>query len=108
MKNVKSEVVGVETEPNVYDKKTLSLFDLEGFYRHIEGNALTVIDACIPNKDQNKAAKSLMKQALQAKIIDLNNWVYDCERANKKDDEGNSLYPAPLYPFNSEKYRIVG
>ena len=86
-----------QVEISTYDKKTLSLFDLEGFWRHLKGNALTVIDACIPAKEQNKAAKSLMRQAIDSKIAELEKWVYDCEKAKGP----NWKNPPPSYPFNS-------
>lgn len=58
--------------PAVKEQK-LSYWEIRKLVSHLEGEILTIIDATISEKIQNKAMKDLVKDKFSSKI----NWIYE-------------------------------
>lgn len=92
-----TKVSAVSYENNLIGHHTVDISDYDGAegekflshgfimdsYRKIMGRTLTIIDASISEKQQNKAMKDLVRQIFSDEMESTNNWAFDQELLNK-------------------------
>lgn len=69
------------------DRQVINLSDVSNFLSHIEGRFLTVADASIVEKEQNRAVKSLIRNLVWEEFDVVRKWYYE------QDDNGKTPFP---------------
>ena len=69
------------------DNRLMSLSHLSDFISNLEGRILTVTDAVVSDKEQNKATKSLFRNLIWDEFDVVRKWYYE------QDDNGATPFP---------------
>ena len=81
----KDKIMGINEKTPF--KNYICLDDLQYFMSNLEGKLLTIIDASISEREQNKAVKSLIRNTSWNQFDTVRQWYY------KQDDNGKTPFP---------------
>lgn len=73
-------------EPMLGEKLATFRF-IKARHSHMVGKMLTIVDACLVDKDQKKAAKDLVRNAVSDELDFLSNILFDQEEMQKAATE---------------------
>lgn len=77
------EMIEVKDYKGVADEKALSISFVFDCFRKIMGKTLTIVDASIIDKQQNKSVKDLIRNMFSENMEFVSNMVYDQEKLQK-------------------------
>lgn len=85
--HVEYEKLPIESYEGSYSECAISHSFVTDLFRKLMGKTLTIVDASISDKQQNKAIKDLVRGAYMEEIEFVNSMVYNQDELNEAADE---------------------